>query len=88
MHSEPQTDFSTCCGACGLKAHAVNRQTPILAPACNTHTLLALLVLFCLESHSLFTTELSFAMFHKMIHPAWCAARQVGFWILQSLCPC
>jgi hypothetical protein len=37
MHSEPQTDFSTCCGACGLKAHAVNHQTPILAPACNIY---------------------------------------------------
>jgi hypothetical protein len=34
-HSEPQTDFSTCCGACGLKARAVNRPTQILALACN-----------------------------------------------------
>jgi hypothetical protein len=38
-HSEPQIDFSTCYGACGLKAPVANPQTRIRAPACKAANL-------------------------------------------------
>lgn len=43
-HSEPQIDFSTCYGACGLKALVANPQTRIRAPACKAASRIVCLV--------------------------------------------
>jgi hypothetical protein len=88
-HSEPQIDFSTCYGACGLKVPVANPQTRIRAPACKAASRIMCLVssLLFTASHPHFVTEPSIAKFRKMIRLVLSDATQVGWWTLRSRCP-